>query len=91
MDSNENGRIKELFFLQTVTLDGTLFKTSGVISGGSSYLRTKARCWDEKDMLQLKERKDRLTAELRVSQYLKKMTLVPISLIAALFTDSSVY
>ncbi|KAM9753420.1 structural maintenance of chromosomes protein 1B [Menidia menidia] len=57
---------------RTVTLDGTLFKTSGVISGGSSYLRTKARCWDEKDMLQLKERKDRLIKELHDLMRLKR-------------------
>lgn len=48
-----------------------MFKTSGVISGGSSDLRTKARCWDEKDMLRLKERKDQLFLELRVSKVLK--------------------
>ncbi|KAM9854698.1 structural maintenance of chromosomes protein 1B [Aulostomus maculatus] len=51
--------------IKTVSLDGTLFAKSGVISGGSSDLRTKARCWDEKEMTRLKERKDRLTAELR--------------------------
>ncbi|XP_061576288.1 structural maintenance of chromosomes protein 1B [Cololabis saira] len=51
--------------VRTVTLDGTLFKPSGVISGGSNYLRTKARCWDEKDMMQLRDRKDQWTAELR--------------------------
>ncbi|XP_034735196.1 structural maintenance of chromosomes protein 1B [Etheostoma cragini] len=50
---------------KAVSLDGTLFSKSGIVSGGSSYLRTKARCWDEKDMLQLKERKDQLTAEIR--------------------------
>uniref|UniRef100_A0A8C8DTR3 Structural maintenance of chromosomes 1B n=1 Tax=Oryzias sinensis TaxID=183150 RepID=A0A8C8DTR3_9TELE len=54
-----------LVSLQTVSLDGTLFKTSGVISGGSSYLRTKARCWEEKDVKLLKERKEHLTSELR--------------------------
>jgi len=53
--------------VQTVALDGTLFTTSGVISGGSSYLRTKARCWEDQDLRKLKERKDQLTAELRVS------------------------
>ncbi|XP_037539213.1 structural maintenance of chromosomes protein 1B [Nematolebias whitei] len=58
--------------LKTVTLDGTLFKTSGVISGGSSYLRTKARCWDEKDMLHLKEHRDNLTKELRDLMKLKR-------------------
>ncbi|KAM6937011.1 structural maintenance of chromosomes protein 1B [Xenentodon cancila] len=58
--------------IKTVTLDGTLFKTSGVISGGSSYLRTKARCWDEKDMIQLKERMDQQTAELRDLMRLKR-------------------
>lgn len=50
-----------------------------MISGGSSDLRTKARCWDEKDMRRLKERKDELTAELRVSQH-KKNNLKPKSL-----------
>lgn len=55
-------------FLQTVSLDGTLFSKSGVISGGSSDLRTKARRWDEAAMVQLKERKEKLTAELRVSR-----------------------
>ncbi|KAG7257583.1 hypothetical protein CRUP_037398 [Coryphaenoides rupestris] len=40
---------------------------SGVISGGSSYLRTKARCWEDQDLRKLTEQKDQLTAELRVS------------------------
>ncbi|XP_041651704.1 structural maintenance of chromosomes protein 1B isoform X2 [Cheilinus undulatus] len=51
--------------LKTVSLDGTLFSKSGVISGGSSDLRTKARCWEEKDMKRLIERKHQLMAELR--------------------------
>ncbi|XP_042352388.1 structural maintenance of chromosomes protein 1B [Plectropomus leopardus] len=51
--------------LKTVALDGTMFTKSGLISGGSSDLRTKARCWDERDMMKLRERKDQLTAELR--------------------------
>lgn len=53
---------------QTVSLEGTLFTRSGVISGGSSHLQTKARCWDEKDVMLLTERKDQLAAELRVSR-----------------------
>ncbi|CAL8360111.1 unnamed protein product [Lota lota] len=51
--------------VKTVALDGTLFTKSGVISGGSSDLRTKALCWDEKAVRKLKDRKDQLTAELR--------------------------
>ncbi|KAK0150277.1 Structural maintenance of chromosomes protein 1B [Merluccius polli] len=51
--------------IKTVALDGTLFTKSGVISGGSSDLRTKARCWDEKDMRKLKDHKDQLVTELR--------------------------
>uniref|UniRef100_A0A3Q2TN66 Structural maintenance of chromosomes protein n=1 Tax=Fundulus heteroclitus TaxID=8078 RepID=A0A3Q2TN66_FUNHE len=58
--------------VRTVTLDGTQFKASGVISGGSSYLRTKARCWDEKDMRRLKERKDELISEMRDLMKLKR-------------------
>ncbi|XP_059508357.1 structural maintenance of chromosomes protein 1B-like [Stegostoma tigrinum] len=51
--------------LKTVALDGTLFLKSGVISGGSSDLKFKARCWDEKQISQLKEMKEKLTNELR--------------------------
>uniref|UniRef100_A0AAY4CFF1 Structural maintenance of chromosomes protein n=1 Tax=Denticeps clupeoides TaxID=299321 RepID=A0AAY4CFF1_9TELE len=51
--------------LKTVSLDGTMFSKSGVISGGSLHLRSKACRWDEKDMNELRERKERLTVELR--------------------------
>ncbi|CAN9498997.1 unnamed protein product [Ophioblennius macclurei] len=50
---------------KTVALDGTMFSKSGVISGGSSDLRTKARCWDEKEVIVLRERKEQLSNELR--------------------------
>lgn len=49
-----------------MSLDGTLFSKSGLISGGSADLRHKARRWEEKDMYGLKERKKQLSAELRV-------------------------
>ncbi|MCI4380324.1 hypothetical protein PGIGA_G00238670 [Pangasianodon gigas] len=58
--------------LKTVSLDGTLFSKSGVISGGSVHLRYKARRWEEKDMNGLKERKERLSAELRELIKLKR-------------------
>ncbi|XP_075945914.1 structural maintenance of chromosomes protein 1B [Anarhichas minor] len=58
--------------IKTVALDGTLFTKAGVISGGSSYLRIKAQCWDEKDMMRLKTRKDKLTAEMRDLMKLKR-------------------
>uniref|UniRef100_A0A8C8GE76 SMC hinge domain-containing protein n=1 Tax=Oncorhynchus tshawytscha TaxID=74940 RepID=A0A8C8GE76_ONCTS len=58
--------------LKTVALDGTMFSKSGVISGGSSHLRSKARRWDEKDMTKLKELKEQLTAELRGLVKLKR-------------------
>ncbi|XP_071406167.1 structural maintenance of chromosomes protein 1B [Pithys albifrons albifrons] len=51
--------------LKTVSLDGTLFLKSGVISGGSSDLRFKARCWDEKEISKMKERRDTLVNELK--------------------------
>lgn len=49
-----------------MALDGTLFLKSGVISGGSSDLRFKARIWDEKEMNKMKERRDSLINELKV-------------------------
>ncbi|KAG1939050.1 structural maintenance of chromosomes protein 1B isoform X2 [Pimephales promelas] len=58
--------------LQTVALDGTLFRKSGVISGGSLDLSKKARRWDEKDMNKLKEEKDKLTSEMRALMKLKR-------------------
>ncbi|XP_061438414.1 structural maintenance of chromosomes protein 1B isoform X10 [Rhineura floridana] len=51
--------------LKTVALDGTLFLKSGIISGGSSYLKMKARYWDEKEMNGLKERREKLMNELK--------------------------
>uniref|UniRef100_A0A3Q1EZ96 Structural maintenance of chromosomes protein n=1 Tax=Acanthochromis polyacanthus TaxID=80966 RepID=A0A3Q1EZ96_9TELE len=57
---------------KTVSLDGTLFSKSGTISGGSSDLRSKARCWNEKDMMHLKERKDQLVTELHDLMRLKR-------------------
>ncbi|XP_043084772.1 structural maintenance of chromosomes protein 1B [Puntigrus tetrazona] len=58
--------------LQTVALDGTLFRKSGVISGGTLDLRCKARRWEEKDMNKLKEEKDQLSSELRALIKLKR-------------------
>jgi len=48
-----------------VSLDGTLFQKSGVISGGASDLKMKARRWDEKMLNQLKVRKEKLSDELK--------------------------
>ena len=39
---------------KAVSLDGTLFQKSGVISGGASDLKAKARRWDEKQLSGLK-------------------------------------
>ncbi|XP_062941053.1 structural maintenance of chromosomes protein 1B-like [Cynocephalus volans] len=50
---------------KTVALDGTLFLKSGVISGGSSDLKYKARCWDEKELTNLRERRSQLIQELK--------------------------
>ncbi|XP_069870600.1 structural maintenance of chromosomes protein 1B-like [Dipodomys merriami] len=50
---------------KTVALDGTLFLKSGVISGGSSDLRQKARCWDEKEIKNLKDKRNQLVQELK--------------------------
>lgn len=54
-------------FLKTVALDGTLFQKSGVISGGASDLKAKARRWDEKAVDKLKDKKEKLTEELKVN------------------------
>ncbi|XP_005379547.1 PREDICTED: structural maintenance of chromosomes protein 1B [Chinchilla lanigera] len=50
---------------KTVALDGTLFLKSGVISGGSSDLKHKARCWDEKELKNLRDRRNQLAQELK--------------------------
>ncbi|XP_034843207.1 structural maintenance of chromosomes protein 1B [Mirounga angustirostris] len=50
---------------KTVALDGTLFLKSGVISGGSSDLKYKARYWDEKEIKNLRDRRAQLIQELK--------------------------
>ena len=41
-----------VLFSQAVSLDGTLFQKSGIISGGASDIRAKAKRWDEKVSVQ---------------------------------------
>ncbi|XP_064632615.1 structural maintenance of chromosomes protein 1A-like [Lineus longissimus] len=50
---------------KAVALDGTLFQKSGVISGGASDLKAKARRWDEKQLNNMKHKKEKLTEELK--------------------------
>ncbi|NXI42650.1 SMC1B protein, partial [Galbula dea] len=58
--------------LKTVALDGTLFLKSGVISGGSSDLRFKARCWDDKEINKMNERREGLINELKDLMKIKR-------------------
>ena len=69
--------------VQTVALDGTLFQKSGVISGGASDLKAKARRWDEKAVDKLKEKKEKLTEELKVM--LNTNTLIRVAVIVVVF------
>ena len=71
MAFNDSARTSFLIF-QSVSLDGTLFQKSGVISGGASDLKMKARRWDEKMLNQLKARKEKLTEEMKEQMKLKR-------------------
>ncbi|MFH4974649.1 hypothetical protein AB6A40_001358 [Gnathostoma spinigerum] len=42
---------------KAISLDGTLFQQSGVISGGGQELKARARKWDENAIRKLKERR----------------------------------
>lgn len=68
-----NANLLRIVCSQTVALDGTLFQKSGVISGGASDLKAKARRWDEKAVDKLKDRKEKLTDELKVKMGEKKI------------------
>lgn len=57
---------------KVVSLDGTLFQKSGLISGGSFELRQKAKRWDEKHMESLRRRKDHLTEQLKEQIKIKR-------------------
>ncbi|BFZ10782.1 hypothetical protein BsWGS_13821 [Bradybaena similaris] len=57
---------------RSVALDGTIFNKSGIISGGASDLKAKARRWDEKSLSQLKTKKERLMEELKEQQKRKR-------------------
>ena len=58
---------------KSVSLDGTLFQKSGVISGGASDLKQRARRWDEKEVAKLRNKKEKLRAELpEVERYRRR-------------------
>lgn len=50
---------------KVVSFDGTLFQKSGLISGGSSELKQKAKRWDEKYLDQLRKKKEDNTDMLK--------------------------
>ncbi|CAL2030458.1 unnamed protein product [Caenorhabditis brenneri] len=49
---------------KAVSMDGTLFQQSGVMSGGSADLRAKSKKWDEKVVKQLREKRDNLNEKI---------------------------
>ncbi|XP_070559327.1 structural maintenance of chromosomes protein 1A-like [Ptychodera flava] len=57
---------------KAVALDGTMFQKSGIISGGASDLKAKARRWDEKSLNKLKMQKNALTNESKELQKIKR-------------------
>ncbi|UJR14762.1 hypothetical protein I4U23_001752 [Adineta vaga] len=57
---------------KVVSLNGTLFSKSGVISGGSSELKARAKRWDEKHLDALRLRKDKLFDEYKEQQKKKR-------------------
>merc|ERR1719419_986788 len=50
-----------------VALDGTFYQKSGIISGGSVDLARKAKRWDDKQVSNLKARKEKLSEDLRAA------------------------
>lgn len=57
---------------KVVSFDGTLFQKSGLISGGSSELKQKAKRWDEKHFDGLRKRKEDLTEQLKEQLKLRR-------------------
>ncbi|KAL3313845.1 Structural maintenance of chromosomes protein 1B [Cichlidogyrus casuarinus] len=57
---------------KTVSLEGTLFQRSGVISGGASDLKARARRWDEKQINSLMAKRDALQNELKEQLKIKR-------------------
>jgi structural maintenance of chromosome 1 len=50
---------------KVVSFDGTLFQKSGLISGGSTDLKQKAKRWDEKHLDALRKKKEDLTVQYK--------------------------
>jgi structural maintenance of chromosome 1 len=50
---------------RAVSLEGTLFQKSGVISGGAADIKAKAKRWDEKQVDALKRQRDRYLEEIK--------------------------
>lgn len=50
---------------KVVSFDGTLFQKSGLISGGSTELKQKAKRWDEKHFESLRKKKEDLSEQIK--------------------------
>lgn len=50
---------------QTVSIDGTMFEKSGVMSGGLGDIQRKAKRWDTKQIDSLKKRRDQYQTQLQ--------------------------
>ena len=57
---------------KAVSLDGTMFAKSGVISGGAYDLQRKAQRWEEKEVDTLRTERDRLTENLKEAMKKKR-------------------
>ena len=66
----------QVFFViknnKAVSLDGTMFAKSGVISGGAYDLQRKAQRWEEKEVDTLRTERDRLTENLKEAMKKKR-------------------
>ena len=49
-----------------VAIDGTYYKKSGIISGGSADIARKAKRWDDKQVNSLKSGKEKLNEDLKL-------------------------
>lgn len=53
------------FSLKAVSLEGTFYSTTGIISGGLADLQRKAARWGDDDISQMHEEKKRIQEDIR--------------------------
>jgi chromosome segregation ATPase len=66
--------VLEHLYLQAITIDGTLIRSSGPMEGGLSGVASRAKRWEDKPLTDMRSKAEKLRKKVRC--FAKGMVLV---------------